>query len=80
MRMPVRPLDNYNPGQKTLGRCFFMADDYISWTLSSTKWLHPPPPCRYNVAVSNVNKVIVMPRGFTNIVPGGGGTDFWRIF
>ena len=30
--------------KKTLGRCFFMADDYVSWTLSSTKWLHPPPP------------------------------------
>ena len=68
--------ENYNPGQKTHGRCFFMADDYISWMLSSTKWLHPsppPPPPGYNVAVSNVNKVIIMSRGFTNIVPGGGG-------
>ena len=32
-----------------------------------------PSPLWYNVAVSNVNKVTVMPRGFANIVPGGGG-------
>jgi hypothetical protein len=31
-----------------------------------------PPPPRYNVAVSNVKKVMVMPRVFTNIVPGEG--------
>jgi hypothetical protein len=28
---------------KRLWRCFFMADDYISWILLSTKWLHPFP-------------------------------------
>ena len=78
MRMPVRPLDNYNPGQKTLGRCFFMADDYISWMLSSTKWLHLLSP--YNVAFSNVDKVIVMLRGFTNIVLGEGGRIFGGYF
>jgi hypothetical protein len=27
--------------KKTLGRCFFMANDYILWMLSSTNWLHP---------------------------------------
>jgi hypothetical protein len=34
----------------------------------------------YNVAISNVDKVIIMPRVFTNIVPGEGGWIFGGYF
>jgi hypothetical protein len=61
-----------------------MADNYIQYHIDALiyKMVGSPPPTWYNVAVSNVNKVTVMPRVFDNIVPeeGRGGWIFGGYF